>query len=59
MKASAKDQARGRVHELKGALKQKIGRLTNSPLLEAKGRGEKLAGKLQKKMGRVKKVLGK
>ena len=59
MKASAKDQARGSVHVIKGALKQRIGRLTNNPLLEAKGRGEKLAGKVQRKMGQVKKVLGK
>ncbi len=59
MKASTKSQAKGKAHEIKGAVRQTIGRLTHNPVLEAKGRGEKIVGKLQGKVGRVKKVLGK
>lgn len=59
MKNSTKDQARGRAHEIKGAVKQKVGRLTNNPRLEAEGQGEKLAGKVQRKVGQVKKVFEK
>ena len=59
MKASTKARTKGKVHELKGALKQKLGQLTNDPFLEAQGRGEKMAGKLQGKVGQVKKALGK
>jgi len=59
MKASTKNQAKGRFHEIKGAVKQKVGRLTNNADLEARGRGEKIAGKVQNKIGQVRKVLGK
>jgi uncharacterized protein YjbJ (UPF0337 family) len=59
MKASTKARTKGKAHELKGALKQKLGQLTNDPFLEAQGRREEIAGKLQGKIGQVKKVLGK
>jgi uncharacterized protein YjbJ (UPF0337 family) len=59
MKESTKDQAKGKIHEVKGAIKQKVGRMTNDPDLEAEGQGEKVAGKVQGKIGQVKKVFGK
>jgi uncharacterized protein YjbJ (UPF0337 family) len=59
MKSSTKDQAEGKLHELKGEVKEKVGKVTNNPDLTAKGQGEKLAGKVQKKVGQVEKVLGK
>jgi uncharacterized protein YjbJ (UPF0337 family) len=59
MKARTKDQAKGKVLEIKGAVKQKVGRLTNDPDLEAEGQVENVAGKVQGKMGQVKKVFGK
>jgi uncharacterized protein YjbJ (UPF0337 family) len=59
MKASTKDRAAGKVHVIKGAVKQKVGRLTNNPDLEAEGRGEKIGGKVRGKIGQVKKIFGK
>ena len=58
MKASTKDQAEGKFHEVKGKVKETAGHLTNNPDLEAEGAAEKLAGKLQDKIGHVEKVLG-
>jgi uncharacterized protein YjbJ (UPF0337 family) len=58
MKPSSKDEAAGKIHEVKGAVKEKVGKLTNNPHLEAEGTVEKVAGKVQKKIGQVKRVLG-
>ena len=58
MKASRKDDVAGKIHEVKGTVKEKVGKLTNNPDLEAEGAVEKVAGKVQKKIGQVKKVLG-
>jgi uncharacterized protein YjbJ (UPF0337 family) len=51
MKDSTKDQVQGKVHEVKGKLKEKAGILTNDPNLQAEGQDEKLGGKIQKKIG--------
>jgi uncharacterized protein YjbJ (UPF0337 family) len=59
MKRSTEDQAKGRFHEVKGKIKEKMGRLTNDPDLEGEGIGEKIAGKIQKKIGQVEKVIEK
>jgi len=59
MKPSTKDQAEGTLHEVKGKIKEKIGRATNNPDREAEGQGEKVAGKIQKKVGQVEKVFEK
>jgi uncharacterized protein YjbJ (UPF0337 family) len=59
MKPSTKDKAQGTFHEVKGKIKEKVGRATNNPDLEAEGQVEKIGGKVQKKIGQVKKVLGK
>ena len=37
MKDSTKDTAAGTLHEVKGAIKSQIGKLTNDPDLEADG----------------------
>jgi uncharacterized protein YjbJ (UPF0337 family) len=58
MKPSTKDKAQGTFHEVKGKVKEKVGRATNNPDLEAEGLVEKIGGKVQKKIGQVKKVLG-
>jgi uncharacterized protein YjbJ (UPF0337 family) len=58
MKQSTKDKVKGTFHEAKGKVKEKVGRATNNPDLEAKGQVEKVAGKVQKKIGQVKNVLG-
>ena len=58
MKDSTKDKAKGKFHEVKGKVKEKIGQVTNDPNLEAEGQGEKIGGKILKKIGQVEKVLG-
>ena len=59
MKQSSKDQAEGTLHEVKGKVKEKVGRATNNPNLEADGQSEKIAGKVQKKIGEIQEVLNK
>jgi uncharacterized protein YjbJ (UPF0337 family) len=59
MKPSTENEIAGKVHEVKGKIKEKVGQLTNDPDLEGEGTGEKIAGKVQKKIGQVEKVLGK
>jgi uncharacterized protein YjbJ (UPF0337 family) len=59
MNPSTKDQIEGNVHQVKGAVKEQVGKLTKNPNLEQKGQVENLAGKLQKKVGQVEKVLEK
>ena len=58
MKQSIEDKAKGTFHEVKGKVKEKVGRVTNDPDLEIEGQGEKINGKVQKKIGQVEKVLG-
>ncbi len=59
MKQSTKDKAKGKFHEVKGKVKQKVGRATNDPDLEAEGQVEKIGGKVQKKIGQMESVLEK
>jgi uncharacterized protein YjbJ (UPF0337 family) len=59
MKPSTENEIAGKVHEVKGKIKEKVGQLTNDSDLEAEGIGEKIGGKVQRKIGQVKKVLGK
>jgi uncharacterized protein YjbJ (UPF0337 family) len=59
MKQSTKDKAKGKFHEVKGKVKQKVGRATNDPDLEAEGQVEKIGGKVQKKIGQMENVLEK
>lgn len=56
MKSSTKDQIRGKLHEVKGTVKEKAGQVTNNPDLEADGRNEKVTGTVQKKIGQIEKV---
>lgn len=59
MKGSIRDKAEGTFHEVKGKVKERIGRATNNPKLEARGQLEKTGGKVQKKIGQLERVLGK
>ena len=59
MKKSSRDQTEGKVHEVKGKIKEKAGRLTSNPRLEEEGTDEKVGGKIQKKIGQVEKVFEK
>ena len=59
MKPSTENQIAGKLHEVKGKLKEKAGQLTNDPDLEGEGLGERIAGKIQKKIGHVQKLVEK
>ena len=59
MKPSTKDEIAGKVHEVNGDIREKVGKLTNDADLEALGTGEKIAGKVQMKIGQVEKVVEK
>jgi uncharacterized protein YjbJ (UPF0337 family) len=59
MKPSTKDEIAGKVHEVKGDIRDKVGKQTNDADLEAQGTGEKIAGKVQIKIGQVEKVVEK
>ena len=59
MTQGTKDQIAGDFHKVKGDIKQKVGKVTNDPYLEAEGNAENLAGHIQKTVGRVEKVFEK
>lgn len=54
MNPSTKDEMAGKVHEVKGTIKEKIGQLTDDPDLEGEGIVEKIGGKIQTKSARQK-----
>jgi uncharacterized protein YjbJ (UPF0337 family) len=57
MKPSTIDQIQGKLHEVKGAVKENVGQVTNDPNLESEGKAEKITGTIQNKIGQVEKVL--
>ena len=57
MKDSTKNQLRGKLHEVKGTLKEKAGQIIDSPGLQIEGQLEKTAGKVQQKVGQIEEVL--
>jgi len=59
MKTSTRDQVEGKLHKVKGELKETAGKLSNNPHLKAEGNVEKIEGKAQEKVGKIKKFLGK
>jgi len=59
MTSSTTDKVEGKAHELKGAVKERVGQVTNNPNLEVEGTDEKTGGQIQKKVGDIKKVFNK
>ena len=59
MKSSTQDTAEGKMHQVKGKIKEAAGIIIDDKDLEAEGRGEKVVGKIQEKIGQVEKVVGK
>ena len=59
MKSSTRDEAEGKLHQVKGKIKEIAGKVSMNPDLEAEGTDEILAGKAQEKIGQVEKVVGK
>ncbi|MBU2623523.1 MAG: CsbD family protein [Proteobacteria bacterium] len=58
MKSSTKDNAEGKMHQVKGNIKDAVGKMVGNRDLEAEGKVENLAGKIQEKIGQIKKVVG-
>ena len=54
MKSSTEDRVKGTLREAKGAVKEKVGQVLNSPDLETEGKSEKLVGQVQQKVAKVK-----
>ncbi len=52
MKPGTKDEVAGKIHEVKGAVKEKVGKLTHNPDLEAEGKVEKVVGEVRTKWAR-------
>jgi uncharacterized protein YjbJ (UPF0337 family) len=59
VKTSTEDQLKGKLHKVKGEIKETLGELTKDHELEAKGIVEKREGEAQEKVGQIKKVFGK
>jgi len=59
MKPSTKNELKGKMHVVKGAVKETAGQIINNGNFEAEGHDERVAGKVQEKIGQVEKVLEK
>jgi uncharacterized protein YjbJ (UPF0337 family) len=59
VKPSTKDNAEGKMHQVKGKIKETVGNIVGNRDLEAEGKVENLDGKVQEKLGQVEKVIGK
>ena len=49
-----KDRIEGKKEQVKGFVKDKAGKITNDPELEAEGKVQRAAGKVQEGIGKVK-----
>jgi uncharacterized protein YjbJ (UPF0337 family) len=49
-----KDQVEGAAKDIKGSVKEGVGKATGDERLQAEGAGEKVAGKVQKGVGNLK-----
>ena len=52
------DEVKGKGKQVKGAAKEKLGKLTGRRDLEQRGRDERLKGNVQEKFGRGKRKVG-
>jgi uncharacterized protein YjbJ (UPF0337 family) len=59
MKSGTRDEAEGKLHKVKGKIKETAGKVIADPDLEAEGKNEVRSGEIQEKIGEIKKVVGK
>jgi uncharacterized protein YjbJ (UPF0337 family) len=57
MKTSTKDKLKGSFHEIRGTIKEQVGKATNDRELKAEGKAEKNAGKVQQRIGNAEKAV--
>ncbi|MFH0730773.1 MAG: CsbD family protein [Pseudomonadota bacterium] len=58
MKSSTKNNAEGKMHQVKGKIKEAIGKIAGDRDLKIEGENENLDGKAQEELGRIEKVIG-
>lgn len=58
LKPSTQDRTEGKLHQVKGKIKEEVGKVTNDPDLEVSGDAEKKIGKVQNWIGRAEKAVG-
>jgi uncharacterized protein YjbJ (UPF0337 family) len=59
MKSSTKDNVEGKMHQVKGKVKETVGKVVKNRGLESEGKIENLKGEVQEKIGEIEKVAGK
>jgi uncharacterized protein YjbJ (UPF0337 family) len=59
MSSSTNDRIEGKMHEVKGKVKEMAGQAVGNPDLESEGQAENLAGKIQHKVGQIEEVFEK
>jgi len=59
MKSSTKDKIKGEKDNIKGDIKEGLGKLTDNRELEEEGKDDQLKGKAKKKLGEIKEVFNK
>jgi uncharacterized protein YjbJ (UPF0337 family) len=59
MKTSTEDNKEGGFHQLKGTIKEQVGKVTNDRQLRVEGKSEKNEGKVQQQIGHAKDTVAK
>lgn len=59
MKSNEENKAEGKNHQVRGKIKETIGKIVDNHELEIKGKVEKAEGKIQEKIGEIGKVIEK
>ena len=57
MKTSTKDRIKGSFHEVKGTIKEEVGKATSNRELKAEVKAEKRAGKVEQQIGHAKEAV--
>ena len=58
MRDSTKDRVEGKFHEVKGSVKEVIGKAVHSPRVALEGHNEKTVGRIQEDLGKARKAIG-
>ncbi len=59
MKSSTKDNVESKMHQVKGKVKETVGKIVKNRDLESEGKVENVEGKIQEKIGEIEKIAGK
>ncbi len=53
MKSNTENSAEGKIHQVRGKIKETIGKIVNNHELEIEGKEETAEGKIQEKIGEI------